>query len=130
MTTLWVPGQPAPQGSKRHVGGGRLIESSKYLKPWRNLVAQYAHQAEFELAPGPVAVAVSFVLRRPVSAPKTKHIHAIHRPDVDKLIRAILDALTGIAYADDAQVTQLYAGKRLAVVGEAPGALITVRPIT
>ncbi|WP_378734959.1 RusA family crossover junction endodeoxyribonuclease [Nocardia brasiliensis] len=129
MTTLWVPGQPAPQGSKRHVGGGRMVESSKFLKPWRNLVAQRARQAGFEPATGPIAVAVAFVMRRPLSAPKTKHVHAIRRPDVDKLVRAILDGLSGIAYADDSQVTQLYAEKRLAVTGEDPGALITVRPI-
>lgn len=30
-----IPGRPAAQGSKRHVGGGRMIEQSKYLKPWR-----------------------------------------------------------------------------------------------
>ena len=31
--------EPAPQGSKRHVGGGRLIEASKRVKPWRQAVA-------------------------------------------------------------------------------------------
>ncbi|MBF6063033.1 RusA family crossover junction endodeoxyribonuclease [Nocardia terpenica] len=129
MTSLWVPGHPAPQGSKRHIGGGRMIESSKALKPWRSLVALRARAAGFNLAPGPVAVSTEFVLRRPASAPKTSHVHAIRRPDVDKLVRAILDALTGIAYVDDSQVTHLYAGKRLAVSGEPSGALITVRSL-
>ena len=33
-----VHGLPAPQGSKRHVGKGVMVESSKYVKPWREAV--------------------------------------------------------------------------------------------
>lgn len=33
---------PAPQGSKRHVGKGVMIESCANVKPWRELVAQAA----------------------------------------------------------------------------------------
>jgi len=38
---IWfeVPGIPAPQGSKRHVGGGRMVESSRSLPEWRASVA-------------------------------------------------------------------------------------------
>lgn len=32
-TTIIVHGIPAPQGSKRHVGNGVLLESSKMVKP-------------------------------------------------------------------------------------------------
>lgn len=31
-----VYGMPGAQGSKRHVGGGRLVESSKRVAPWRD----------------------------------------------------------------------------------------------
>ena len=37
-----INGLPAPQGSKRHVGGGIMVESSKRAKPWRQDVM---HQA-------------------------------------------------------------------------------------
>ena len=33
------------------------------------------------------------------------------KPDIDKLVRLVLDALTGIAYVDDSQVVLLYAEK-------------------
>ena len=33
---------PAPQGSKRHVGKGVMVESCKHVKPWRLLVARTA----------------------------------------------------------------------------------------
>lgn len=33
------------------------------------------------------------------------------KPDIDKLVRAVLDALTGVVFADDAQVVRLYTDK-------------------
>lgn len=36
----------------------------------------------------------------------------VQRPDVDKLCRAILDALTGVVYHDDSQVISLSAVKQ------------------
>lgn len=40
--TFRVEGDPAPKGSKRHVGNGRLIESSKKLPAWMRAVKQEA----------------------------------------------------------------------------------------
>jgi hypothetical protein len=38
MIRFRVNGHPAPQGSKRHVGGGRMVESSRAVGPWREAV--------------------------------------------------------------------------------------------
>ena len=127
---LFVPGTPAPQGSKRHVGNGRLIEMSKTLGPWRERVALAVHQAGWQPLAGPVAVDLTFVMPRPKSAPKRSTPPATKRPDIDKLTRAILDAVTGIALVDDAQVVELHANKRLADPGCQPGVWITVTDLT
>lgn len=129
--SFWVPGAAAPQGSKRHVGGGRLIESSKAVGPWRERVALVAHQAMRDAGntgpyTGAVAVVLSFVLPRPKSAPKLKVVAATKRPDLDKLARACLDAITGVIVADDSQFVGLIANKRLALHGEEPGCDIYV----
>ena len=42
VITIRVYGTPAPQGSKRHVGRGVMVESSKKVKPWREAVKQAA----------------------------------------------------------------------------------------
>src|SRR5690606_16868121 len=42
---LFVPGRPAPQGSKRHVGNGVMLESSKAVAAWRTTIAWHAAQA-------------------------------------------------------------------------------------
>ena len=116
-----VAGIPAPQGSKRHVGNGRMVESSRAVGPWREAVRAETQRACGQLghaalpAPGqPIAVSIAFYLPRPKSAPKSVRLPA-KRPDLDKLTRAVLDGLTaGGALADDGQVTSLKAHKMFA----------------
>jgi crossover junction endodeoxyribonuclease RusA len=129
-----VIGLPAPQGSKRHVGRGILIESSKNVKPWREAVkvAAYKHRTDLQLAPlaGPLSVTVTFYLPRPKSAPKSRTTPD-RRPDLDKLLRSTFDALgeAGI-WGDDAQVIEVTAAKAYAGAPnqlDVPGADITVR---
>ena len=129
---FFVPGKPAPQGSKKHVGRGILVESSKELGPWRERVALaasnevFVRDMEVIQRPSEVGVMLNFVLPRPASAPKTKKALASKRPDVDKLARACLDALTGIIFEDDSQVVSLRAFKCIAAPGEQPGVKIVI----
>ena len=127
---VFVPGQAAPQGSKRHVGHGVLVESSKLVKPWRTQVAWTVAQV-WRDAPlqGPVRVELTFVMPRPAATPKRRTPPAVKKPDVDKLIRAILDALTKVVWRDDSVITELRAIKRLAELTEQPGCLIQVGEI-
>ena len=130
---LFVPGSPAPQGSKRHVGKGRMVESSSAVGPWRERVALAAHQWSLEhkiaglpIGGTPLRVTLKFVMPRPASTAQHKFVAAIKRPDIDKLSRAVLDALTDVWFADDSAVTHLEAFKRLAAAGETPGVQITM----
>ena len=147
MIRFRVNGVPAPQGSKRHVGGGRMVEQSKAVGPWREAVRAEAQRANtvtgFDGRPSsvplyaPLSVTVVFVVGRPQghfgtgskactvrpAAPK----YPAKRPDVDKLARAVLDGLVaGGVMADDSQVVSLNCMKVYASNGEAPGALIEV----
>lgn len=128
LEEFFVPGKPAPQGSKRHVGRGILIESSKEVGPWRERVALQAHNvmAGRSVSDGAVSVVLNFVLPRPKSTPKSRTPAASKRPDVDKLARAILDALTGVCFSDDSQVVSLCAYKRIAEIGETAGVYIRI----
>lgn len=51
------------------------------------------------------------------------------RPDIDKLTRSLLDALTGIVYVDDSQVCMLAVNKVYAWESS-PGANVTCNPIS
>lgn len=137
MIELDVIGTPAPQGSKRHVGGGRMVESSKKVKPWRNAIATEAEKHTF--GPWPyVGVVVIFRLKRPKSHYRTGRFadqlradapeYPAKYPDLDKLCRSTLDGLkAGRAFGDDAQVVVLEARKVFADRNE-PGAWIQVFP--
>ena len=128
---------PATQGSKRHVGHGILLETNKRLKPWRSLVAEAALATKLPLFPQPVSIAITFRFLRAKShynksglSPKApSHLTSKQKGDIDKLTRAILDALTGTLLQDDSQVVQLSAHKRYCTPDEKPGALITIIPL-
>ncbi len=127
---VFVAGKPISQGSKTRTKFG-MRESSKDLAPWRARLTFEARQA-YGVARAPIARTVPvqmdlhFVMPRPASTPKRSTPPAIRMPDLDKCIRAVGDALTGVAFMDDAQVTQITASKRIAEIDEGPGVRIRI----
>ncbi|MFC8723671.1 RusA family crossover junction endodeoxyribonuclease [Streptomyces bacillaris] len=115
-----VRGIPGPQGSKRHVGGGRMIESSAKVKPWREAVVWASVAARtkirgFTALTVPLRADMVFSFARPKghmgtgrnaglvrqSAPPRPHVP----PDLSKLARSTEDALTTAGvYRDDALI--------------------------
>lgn len=135
-----VFGTPAPQGSKRHVGNGVMVESSKAVKPWREAVKHAALATESTMLRQAVGVEVVFYLKRPQGhygtgrnaavLKGTAPAHPKVKPDLDKLVRSTLDALSDAGmWDDDCQVTDLSVFKRYCHRDRAPGATITIREI-
>lgn len=124
--TVWqlrVHGLPAPQGSKRHVGGGRMIEASKKVAPWRAaIVAEADRMGLTDLGlDGPITARCTFYLPRPIKHRKRDGLRddaptwPAKVPDLDKLLRSTFDALTTAGvWRDDAQVVVISASKRYA----------------
>lgn len=125
MIEIRVYGIPGPQGSKRFVGRGIMVESSKLVKPWREAVVWQARAALQHHAKitGPVRADFIFTLPKPKSAPKTRRTYPDRKPDLDKLIRSTKDALTTAGvYEDDARVIS-YGRAAKVFPGEDPDAL-------
>jgi len=109
--TFHVEGTPRPQGSltvwrtpegrKAHIAHAGGVP---FLR-WRASVTTAALLAFTECPPftGPVAVSLTFALDRKGGG----GVYPVGHPDLDKLTRAVLDALGGVAYADDSQVVVL-----------------------
>lgn len=129
LITFQVHGLPIPQGSTRAfvVKGKPIITSSaKGLATWRRLIADVAQDyAPQEPWSGPVGIDLHFGIPRPKSAPKRRRVWPDKRPDLDKLTRAVLDALTYVIFADDSQVVRIRADKDYG----APGVSIEVRRV-
>lgn len=129
MITFFVEGVPAPQGSKRHVGNGRMIESSKKVAPWRGKVMHAARSAHWLEEPldEPVRVTVDFYLPAPG---KSKFGNKpAGPPDLDKLLRSTFDGLTSSGIIrDDSRIVSVSARKHWAL--DTPGATISIEPVT
>lgn len=128
-----VVGRPAPQGSKRHVGNGVMVESSKHVKPWREDVRAAAldwraSHGNPALVAVPVKLEVTFLMNRP-KARRNDVWHAT-APDLSKLVRSTEDALTGVVLADDRFVADIAAAKVYVAADELPGAWVSILPLT
>lgn len=115
-----VHGKPIGQGSMRHVGGGRLIHSAA-LTAWRETVVKALQQEDLDTITGPVGVRMTFTI--PLIKKPTHHLPITRSSyDLDKLVRAIGDALTiAQVIEDDSRIVTLVAYKRY---GEEPGVRI------
>ena len=130
--------ESAPQGSKKHVGRGIMVETCKRLKSWRKEVSLRAKLTVDEIIEEPVEIEVVFWFKRPLkhylpngmvrqSAPV--YITNKNKGDLDKHCRALLDSLTKSAFADDSQVVSLHAVKKYCETESQTGATIKIRSI-
>lgn len=141
----WIPGQPRPQGSKKafwregmkHAG---MTESSPHIGAWRSDVrTEVAKVHPGVPLVGALEVAVVFVFARPLGHHIAGNRSRPLRPDapvfctsrqagdLDKLLRGIGDALTGVAWEDDDLIVRWHDPVKL--WGPHAGAWLTYRPI-
>jgi crossover junction endodeoxyribonuclease RusA len=134
MISFTAYGIPAPKGStKAFMRPGMrfpvVTEDNKHTRPWAAIVKDAARQAieqnHISFPSGPVSLRVRFYMPRPKSLPKRVTEHT-KKPDLDKLVRAVKDSLTGVIWNDDAQVVGLAAYKLYVDDGGMPRAHIDV----
>lgn len=136
-----VLGTPVPQGSKTRTKWG-MIEANKQTRPWRDTVAWTAKGAMGPEPPllGPVQLSVVFYMPRPKAHYGTgKNASELKanaprfcekKPDVDKLLRALCDAMTTAGvWRDDSQVVSVTATKRYIVPGFQPCAEVNAESL-
>lgn len=147
---FFVRGIPRPQGSKRHVGRGIMVESSKGLKTWRGDVRDVAISAAASQGWGlpakgtPISIRTVFAFDRPEThlrsggiefksvgitvrdLAKGARVRPTGKPDTDKLLRAIGDALATVVYHDDSPIVEAHAYKVYTRVGA--GVFVQVKP--
>lgn len=118
------PFEPVAKGRPRFRVCGKYVQTYTpgKTKAFEKLVANYYQTAagghKYE-AGIPLAVTVTFGMKIPISLTKKarteilegKRQHTV-KPDLDNLVKAILDALNGIAWHDDAQIVELHIAKK------------------
>jgi crossover junction endodeoxyribonuclease RusA len=124
-----VFGEPASQGSHSVINGRIVQVNSAKHKRWRNAVAFAALDLVtdgWELLDEPLELSVIFYLPRPKTVQDRTYPAVM--PDVDKLLRAVFDSLSGVIYVDDSRIITVSAQKRYAD-DRGPGALIRVNTL-
>lgn len=113
------------------------MEASKYVGGWRDAVATVSRAKGPKNIPPPYHVDIEFLFDRPKSHYGTGRnqytlkdsapVFHTSKPDGDKLVRAVFDALVmGKIVDDDCLIASHKATKRYVLLGEKPGVKITV----
>ena len=119
-----IPGKPVGKGRPRFStanGFPRSYTPAKTVE-YENLVRLAWMQAGHEKIEGPIEVMIdaSFSIPKGTSKKKAaemdKKVYP-HKPDCDNIAKAVLDALNGIAYDDDAQIVALRIAKNYRLEG-------------
>jgi len=142
---FFVPGIPVPKGSakafyNKHLGRAQVVQDNhERQKPWASLISTIAiEQTGSPLFKGPVSLSLRFHMPRPkkhyftgkrsrILRPDAPAWHTSHTGDLDKLVRCVKDALTGIVWVDDCQVAHM--GDTRKFYSETPGVEIEIREI-
>jgi Holliday junction resolvase RusA-like endonuclease len=124
----WVRGEPQPQGSMRmfrdKAGNTYLTSANPKLGEWRKAIVSMMKETIDPPIAGAARVRLEFGLTRP---PSVKRLLPWCKPDLDKLTRAVLDALeTAGVFKNDGQVVEIIATKEYK---HHPGVTITVEEI-
>ncbi len=126
---LIVPGRPFAKQRPRMTRGG-FAYTPKGTRSFEDLVRQLGAQHWPEPYDCPVFVSAAFFFEPAKSLSQKKKAALmgtphIGRPDLDNLVKAILDGLNRVAFTDDKLVAQVWACKRYSATQESR---ITVRP--
>lgn len=118
-----VPGEPVPKARPRvaMAGGKARAYTPKKSACYERDVYTFCSAAMAGAAPfeGAIALEVHAFFPIPTSYSEKRRLEAIgkwhpKRPDLDNVVKSIMDALNGLAWKDDAQVASIYATKALA----------------
>jgi len=134
---IHVRGEPIAQPRPRvvNIGGRARAISAPRKHPvndWkRRIMVALATQFDGEPLDGPLTLDCTFLMPRPKRLyrkkdPSSKVWH-ISRPDLDNIIKAVKDALTGIVWRDDSQICELNIRKWHHEKEGHPAAILEVR---
>lgn len=129
--TFFVPGKPRGKGRPRFSNGRAYTDEQTRAYEYQ-IAANYRRIAgKFRFSDDVfLKVRVHQLMPVPKNASKAKRtamlegcIYPSAKPDLDNVVKAVLDALNGVAYKDDARVVGLHS---LKVYSDNPGVLVEI----
>lgn len=111
--TITIYESPRPKGRPRFTRQGHAY-TPQDTRAYEMLIRRYVRESVKSPLRGEISVAIIFYMPIPKSWSKAKkqaaellQIRPTTKPDIDNLVKAVLDAINGIAYEDDRQIVEL-----------------------
>jgi Holliday junction resolvase RusA-like endonuclease len=133
--SFYVPGPPRGKGRPRSSRASGRVYTPAETASYENLIKVTAMLAMAGQAPieGPVTLTMIACLPIPASMSKKKRLAMAHdelkpakRPDLDNILKALLDGINGVVFHDDVQVIRIVAEKQYDAL---PGLQVMVWPV-
>lgn len=131
--TVIVAGVPVTQGSMKAFNNVVVHNNESKISTWRRCIVDAVHRQhgeEIELLDGPLWLSAAFRLPRPQKLTKKREAEGPigkNSGDVDKFLRCICDALTGVLITDDSRIVHVKdLTKNWAQPGAQPGVVFTI----
>ena len=141
MIEFTIPGEPKGKARPR-LGRGGHTYTPRDTRQYEHEVAEAYYRVlpqdaeEVKPIEGPVAVEITAYFGIPRSKSKKERLRIIRenvrptkKPDIDNIEKIICDALNGIAYRDDSQVTDSYVRKRYVSEDEEPRVCVMIMEV-
>lgn len=116
--TITIPGKPRGKGRPRFSRATGRTYTDDATAVYENLVKTIWMTVVGKRLDGELAVGIEAHYAIPTSKPKKIQaamrdgfVRPTTKPDIDNVIKAVLDGLNGVAYADDSQVVEISASK-------------------
>ena len=124
MNTIFIHGLPVAQPRTKATSRGKFagVYTPKTADVWKACIIQAIRADEWVISEGPLDLTATFMLPRPKShyrangdLKKSAPIMHTKKPDLDNLIKAVMDAMTQAGvWRDDSEVSTIRSSKRYA----------------
>ena len=138
MVTITIVGEPMAKARPRVSIRGRYAKAYTPQKTinYENLVKVEYHsqKGKYFCKESTLRASIIAYFKMPKNVSKRKYVSMVNgslrptkRPDLDNIAKIVLDALNGVAYADDSQICELYITK---YYSEQPRVVLRLEEIT
>jgi crossover junction endodeoxyribonuclease RusA len=134
---FYVPGTPQPLKRHRMTRRGRVYDpSAEDKREWMKVAQSFCPTVPLS---GALKVNLEFIMPRPKShfgtgkndgkLKPSAPVYHLHTPDLDNLVKFVLDAMNGKFYADDAQIVSIECNKIFSNDKDESGTIVYISSI-
>lgn len=134
MMQIFIPGKPKGKGRPRFYHGHAVTPES--TRTYEHMIAMLWKCEQYGISEKPIAIEIKAFYLVPKSwskkkqeAVRSREIKPTVKPDIDNIVKIVLDGLNGVAFTDDKQVIEIQAQKCYVFEEEQEGVFVDVKEL-